>query len=290
MRLLVTGGTGYLGQTLLRLARREGWALGATYHRQTPVMEGVRWFSLDIQDPRAVQEVFEAFQPEMVIHTAYQLAGPALWGVTAKGSQHVAGAAQALGARLIHLSTDIVFDGKTPSAYRETDAPGPVTPYGQAKLQAERWVAEHPDSVTVRTSLMYGFEPMDRGTRLVLELVGGKVQGQLFTDEYRSPVYVEDLALALLELAQTSYKGVLHLAGPDSLSRYELGVKLARAYGRDPNRLPSGLASEFPSPRPLNCTLDSSRARGMLQTRLRSVDEVLLALDSFAYPQDEPRP
>lgn len=278
MSLLVTGGSGYLGQTLLRLAP-QGWELGATHYHQTPQTAEVQWFRLDIRDPKAVQEVFEAFCPEVVIHTAYQLTGPQLWGVTAEGSQHVARAARALGARLLHLSTDLVFDGTTQSAYREADPPNPITPYGQAKLQAERWIAEHPDWVTVRTSLMYGFDPPDRGTRLALELADGKAQGQLFTDEYRSPVYVEDLALALLELAQTSYKGVLHLAGPDSLSRYQLGAKLARAYGRDPNRLPTGLASEFPNPRPLNCTLDSSRAKGLLQTRLRGVDEVLLALD-----------
>lgn len=226
-----------------------------------------------------MQNALESFRPDAVIHTAYVLSGPDLWPVTAEGSKHVAQASQDLGVRLIHMSTDIVFDG-TRGAYKETDPTSPITEYGQAKLQAEEFVAEHPNAVIVRSSLIYGFEPPDRGTRFVLDLAEGKAKGQLFTDEYRSPVLVGDLARALLELSESSHTGILHVAGPDSLSRYQLGVLLAKAYGRDPKQLPTGLASQFPTPRPLNCTLDISPAQSLLKTRLRSVQEVLSALDT----------
>ena len=127
----------------------------------------------------------------------------------------------------MHLSSDIVFDG-TRGRYREDDPVAPVHAYGRSKAEAERLVAElHPEAAIVRTSLIYGGPEPGPQERLARE---GR---RFFVDEIRSPVQVEDLARALLELVALDYSGPLHLAGADDISRYDLAVLL----GADPARI-----------------------------------------------------
>jgi dTDP-4-dehydrorhamnose reductase len=194
-----------------------------------------------------------------VIHTAYRQAEDA-WSINVEGSRAVAAAARA--TRLVHLSSDIVFDG-TRGHYREDDAVAPVHAYGRSKAEAERLVAElHPEAAIVRTSLIYGGSERGPQERLALE---GR---RFFVDEIRSPVQVEDLARGLLELVPLDYSGPLHMAGADDISRYDLAVLL----GADPARVERVHATPDRAP---NVSLDSSRAAGLVQTRLRGVREVL---------------
>jgi dTDP-4-dehydrorhamnose reductase len=262
---------------LVRHASTLGWQAAASHHCQSPPNDqSVTWLGLDILDQSAVIQAFEAVQPDVVIHTAFRQSGPDLWSVTAEGTQHVARAAQMCGARLIHMSSDVIFDGERTTAYTEVDQPCPITAYGEAKAAAERFVAEsHPEAVIVRTSLIYGFDPIDRQTQFVLDLADGKRDEQLFRDEYRCPIWVVDLAAALLELAQRDYQGILNIAGSECLSRYDFGMLLAQANGRDPTRIKSGLSAASPTHRPRNCTLDIRRASNLLRTPLRGVRAVL---------------
>jgi dTDP-4-dehydrorhamnose reductase len=203
-----------------------------------------------------------------VIHTAYRQDDRE---VTTDGAAAVADAAAGVGARLVHLSSDLVFDGSKGSPYTEDDRACPISDYGQAKADAERAVlAAHPQALVVRTSLIYGGARPSRAEQAALETAGSTV---FFEDELRSPVVVSDLAAALLELLETDLTGVLHVAGPDVVSRYELARLFAEAHGRPPEDIARGTIATSGLVRPANCALDSSRARALLRTRLRGVQE-----------------
>jgi dTDP-4-dehydrorhamnose reductase len=244
--LHVTGATGFLGRELLRLAP------DASRER------------VDVRDADAVRALLERVQPGVVIHTAYRQDGPDAWETTVDGAENVARAAAAVGARLVHLSTDVVFDGRKGAPYLEEDEPCPVTEYGRAKAEAERRVAEaHPAALLVRTSLIVGgpgHEPSKH------ELAARDPEATFYEDELRCPIQVGDLASALLELAGTELAGPLNVVGADGVSRAELAELVT---GGPVRRAPA------PPGRPLDCRLDSSRARAMIRGELRGVRSIL---------------
>jgi dTDP-4-dehydrorhamnose reductase len=249
-RLFVTGATGYLGRELVRRARAAGWDADDT--------------RIDVRDVALVDAHVARTRPEAIVHTAYRQDPPDAWSTNVDGSEHVARAAARTGSRLVHLSTDVVFDGRRGRPYREDDEPSPCTDYGRSKAEAEQRVrAEHPGALLVRTSLIYG-GPGHAPSKH--ELAALDPNASFYTDEIRSPVQVGDLAGALLELIGTGIAGPLHVAGADDVSRADFAELAA---GAPVTRVPA------PPGRPLDCALDSSRARALLETPLRGVRAVL---------------
>jgi dTDP-4-dehydrorhamnose reductase len=170
----------------------------------------------DVRDARAVRTAFEQRRPDVVIHTAYRQDPPDARSVNVDGSAVVARAAAGVAARLIHMSTDVVFSGRL-GVYTENDIPDPVTAYGRTKADAERAVAAaHPRALIVRTSLLYGAPAPGRHEREALA-----ARFPFFTHELRCATHVGDLADALLELAELTVTGILHVAAEQSVSRCE---------------------------------------------------------------------
>jgi dTDP-4-dehydrorhamnose reductase len=241
VRLLVTGGAGYLGSEVCRRAVEAGHDVVATqFHAPAPFG---RALTVDLRRPVDLPDA------DVVIHTAYVQADP---DMIVRSTRNVANAAR--DAKLIYVSTDLVFDGGH-APYGEDDEPRPVSEYGQAKLEAERLVT---GGLVVRTSLLVG-KPGPQ------EALAARDDVVFHEDEIRCPTQVADLAAALLELAALDVTGVLHVAGPDAVSRLEL----ARLLGaRDPTGVPT------PHGRARNVSLDSSRATRLLRTRLRGILQI----------------
>jgi dTDP-4-dehydrorhamnose reductase len=284
--LLVIGGSGYLGHALLRSAEPPVVATHLT--SPTAPAPGAEWQRLDVRDAAAVGRAFADVRPAAVIHTAYRREEPDAWATNVVGAAKVAGAAARAGARLVHISTDLVFDGTAARPYTEEDEPLPATPYGRTKLEGEREVqAAHPDALVVRTSLMVGGDEPGRQEQLVLAAARGESDIAFFEDEHRSPVLVDDLAAALVELAGRRESGLLHLAGPEAVSRYDLACLIAAAHGLPSERLRRGRLASSGMQRPANCVLDSSRARALLRTPIRGVSELVRAAAEL--PTEDPR-
>ncbi|WP_406462231.1 sugar nucleotide-binding protein [Streptomyces sp. NBC_01622] len=271
MRLLIVGGSGFLGTELVRRASAAGRVTAATYCSARPdtAPPGVSWHRLDLHAPTQLDDLLGELAPDAIINAT---SGQSDWAVTADGSVRVAMAAARHGRRLVHVSSDAVFSGSRIS-YDESCPPDPVTPYGAAKAAAETAVRLlTPAAAVARTSLIIGHGGSAH-ERMVHELAAGAREGVLFTDVVRCPVHVEDLAAALLELALSDGSGMFHLAGPDALSRHDLGVLIARRDGLDTNRLPAGRGEG--KSMALDVRLDGRATQERLGTRLRGAREFL---------------
>lgn len=264
--LLVTGASGYLGRSVARQACAAGWQVVGTFLRAPLSLEQVGWQRLDVRDPQAVRDLVATVRPALIVHAA--VVEPNDWATNADGAAHIALAARAYGARLVHVSSDAIFSGGR-GLYDEAALPDPITPYGAAKAAAETAVrAVTPEALLVRTSLIIGDAPY-KHVQMVLDMLTGRHSGALFTDEIRCPVAVEDLAAALLELLDQDIRGVLNVAGADAVSRYELGQLMARRWGYDPGRLRAMTTADSGMRRQTDVRLDIRRAQSLLRTPLR---------------------
>ena len=271
MKLLVTGGAGYLGSEICRQALAEGWDVLATQLvRPAPYGRAIR---LDVRDEGDTARVFLRHGPDAVVHAAYRPAGPELDSAIVKASQSVAINAHRCGARLVHLSLDLVFDGEVGAPYAEDAEPRPVSAYGSAKAEAEVQVRTlHPEALIVRTSLLYG--KVEQGLHEQGRRRSWRAASiEFYVDEIRCPTHAGELAAALLELVQTEVSGPLHVAAPEAISRYRARPPPARGCRSRsrfrPRRQEPGVG------RARNVALDSGPAERLARHRLSGVREVL---------------
>lgn len=268
-RILITGGSSYLGQQLVPQAKAAGHTVHYTFYQNNPTLPGTG-YQLDIRDETAVRTLIFSLQPEIIIHLIGSTAAMAV--AIRQGTGNVLWAAREIGARLIHLSTDAIFSGEA-APYDETAVPDPMTPYGRAKADAEAIVQQHPNSVIIRTSLIYGLEQMDHGTRWMASALAKGEPITLFSNQIRNPIWIESLCQAILELVNHPYQGILNVAGNQTLTRAEFALKLLGFW--NVQRRDSVKVAPSSGNWPLNCELDLERVTAVLQTPLPSVDQVL---------------
>ncbi len=281
MRLLVTGGSGYLGSEVAARAAARGEEVFAT-HRVTPPEPAmpVRWVCVDLSDSEATERMITALRPDAVVHTAYRATGPRARLDTVGAAVSVARAARRVDTTLIHMSSDVVFSGRDPGPLSEAVRPAPVSAYGRLKAEAEQMVTEaHSGATVVRTSLIYGGTDRPGPQERLVEAALADPSSVLFhSDEVRCPVHVGDLAAALLALVDAGVSGIWHLGGPRAVDRLELARALARSLGRDPAPLrggPTPVPAEGHPVRPRHLHLDSSRFRDRFGPILRDPDRAL---------------
>lgn len=251
-RLLVTGGSGLLGRRLLPIAADAGWDVVAPSSTE-----------LDVRERAAVDRWVDRVAPTAIAHLAYRKDER---DTIVDGSENLARAAAATGARLVHMSTDALFAGR-PEPYTENDPPTPVHDYGRWKAAAEAVVAERcPAAVVVRTSLMYvgdGSAPCEMDVRRVLD---GEADMAFFTDEVRCFTHVDDVATAAVTLAARSpagrgeVHGPLHVVAPEPVDRATFARRVAATLDRDPAAVPTSTIAESGLRRPGRVVLDATRA------------------------------
>ncbi len=278
MRILITGASGHLGRRLVKAACQAGhrvWAWTSPREEVAPQSDLPATFaSVELTNPVQVAEAYSQIRPMIVIHAA-ALANVAgcyrdpirAFRVNAEATRQLAGLCVADIARLIYVSTDLVFDG-TQGNYQEDDQPRPLSQYGKSKLDGERAVIHHPGLLVARVSWLIG-TGTPRRAHFLDQQIAALRKGeplQLFRDEWRSPLSMDAAAQSLLALASIDVSGVLHLGGPEKLSRYEMGCILANRLGVNPDLVQSIEQSDMktPEPRPSDVSFNSARWRQLM--------------------------
>ncbi len=269
--VLVFGGRGWVGQSLVPALQRAGHEVIAPRHD-----------ACDISDSTDVARVFTESKPAAVVNAAAANTAiadeAALRAVNVDGARNVAAAARKAKARLVHVSTDLVLDGRHPP-YADDAKTCPVNAYGRSKAAGEEMVLTAcPGAVVVRSSHVYDPAAPDPSLRGFIEMLRTGAPCRLFTDEIRCPIARPALAAALAELVALDVAGTLNVAGTEPLSRFDYGTLLLDFF-RVPKRrnVEEALAAGLTPPRPLDLTLDVSKARKLLATPLRGVRETLQA-------------
>lgn len=250
-RVLLTGGNGLLGQKIIPLlSGRSSVELQVTSRgpNRHPG-KTYAYVSADLSQPEEVAKVFADFQPTDVIHTAAmtqvdacETDHAACDAANVSAVQHLLDQCQAHGARLIHISTDFVFDGSA-GPYQEGDTPHPVNYYGESKLKAEQLIQQSEVSHAIlRTMLLYGISPSMSRSNIALWVRKSLMEGKpirVVDDQVRCPTLVEDLAAASVSAMMKGASGIFHISGAEMMNMLELARRVADFWKLDPSLISS---------------------------------------------------
>jgi dTDP-4-dehydrorhamnose reductase len=290
MRILVTGANGFLGNYLVQQLLQKQYPVIATGKGECRLsFTGVDNFDyepMDFTDPFAVHDLFEKYQPSVVVH-AGAMSKPddcekeqwQAYLINVEGTVTLLTNAEAYRSFFVFVSTDFVFDGEK-GMYSETDIPSPVNFYGKTKLEAEEIVKEYAFGWAIaRTVLVYG-KPL-AGRSNILSIVKEKLEkGEEYSvvnDQVRTPTYVEDLAAGIVAIIEKKATGIYHLSGADILTPYEMAIKAADFLKLDKSLLKKVTAADFtqPAKRPPKTGFNIEKAKRELDYQPRSFDEGL---------------
>ena len=289
MRVGVTGANGLLGGAAVAqlLGRHEVLALGRGACRLSP--GAYAWADVDLGDSGAVEGVLREFRPDAMLHAgamtdvdACERDPQGAWRVNACGTAAVARACRALGARLVAVSTDYVFDGEA-GPYGEDDVPNPRGVYARTKrCSEEAALLLAPDCAVARVAVVYSGRPGAKSTfaTQVVEKLSRGEPVKAFHDQLVSPTLAENgAAMALELLLETSYRGVLHTCGATVLDRVDFARRVAARFGLSGEIVPVRTGDvNLLAPRPLRAGLRVDRAATLLREKPLAIDA---ALDMF---------
>jgi dTDP-4-dehydrorhamnose reductase len=267
--LLVTGASGFLGWHICRAASAS-WNVVGTYCSHETSIKGAVMHRLDLCSPD-LRESLNALEPAAVIHAAAfpqpnacEQAPEQSEAVNVTATRNVARYCGERGIPLIYTSTDLVFDGLH-APYTEDDEPCPVSVYGRHKAEAEQAVlALAPKGAVCRLPLMFGDRDGAPASFIGpwIDTLINREPLTLFVDEFRTPVSGSSAAQGLMLALAAGVTGILHLGGPERISRHAFGLKLAAVFGLSADTIrPSRLAEvQMAAARPPDVSLDSSEA------------------------------
>ncbi len=297
MRILITGASGLLGLNAALEAAEQHTVFGQV--NRHPLKTGAfTVLRADLLEPGAVDKLLDESQPDWVIHCAAQAnleaceRDPQLaWQLNTEVPRILAAQCRKGGARLLHVSTDAVFDGQR-GGYTEDDLPNPLSTYARTKYEAEQAVAAaDPQAIIARVNL-FGWSLS--GRRSLAEFffnnlsAGRPMMG--FTDVFFCPLLVNDLAQIFLQMLDAGLGGLYHVFSPECLSKYKFGVTIARRFGFDPGLIaPKSVAdAALSAPRSPRLTLRVDKLTRDLGVALPTVStgiERFYTLYQQGYPQ-----
>jgi len=283
--LLVTGASGFLGSNIAREAIVAGLPVRGTYHRNAFRMDGLQVFGVDLSQAAEVRDLLTRTKPDWVVNCAAytnvddcEIDPDRARSLNVGLPQTLAAECANAGIRMMHVSTDSVFDGRR-GGYTEEDSPAPLNVYAQTKLEGEHAVtAALSGALVVRTNFI-GLSPgSDAG---LADWIAGKFERKErvsgFTDVVFAPLLANEVARIALEMMQVGLQGLYHVNARDSVSKYEFACRLGEALGAgremvDPTSIE---AAGLPARRPMNTSLSPRKTECALGRQMPEVDAAI---------------
>jgi dTDP-4-dehydrorhamnose reductase len=285
--ILITGANGLLGQKLCQHFSSYYKVIATDLHPQNFIsFPNLSYESLDLTDRRSLEFHVQFYNPSVIINAAAytdvdgcEIHRTQAWAVNVGGVKNLVKVCQEHEIKLVHLSTDYIFDGgKGP--YSEDDPTHPVSFYGQTKLESENVIRQSGiDFLIVRTNVLYGFGKKVKKNFLLwlLEKLSAGEKIKIVTDQFNNPTLADNLSLCILEMVERNVSGIFHIGGTEYLSRYDFALKVAERFGFDKADI-SGTKTESlkqKAKRPMRGGLKTEKAQRILKTMLLNVNEGL---------------
>ena len=290
MKILITGANGLIGRKVIRLMLQgTDNQIFATSQKRIQFDSRVQFFTVNLIYSD-INKLIETIKPEVLIHCA-AIASPdacevdryTCFKLNVEVTTRLASSCRDYGVHLIFLSSDFIFDGSK-GDYSEEDIPAPVSYYGETKLEAEKNLLDLNIGATiVRTSLVYGYEDhlarMNVALKVIDHLKNSKTYKVPF-DQIRTPTFAEDLATALVLLAEKRFPGVFNISGSEVISVFDFSKRVAKVFGFDENLLVSVSTKELSEPalRPLKTNLNIQKAIKVLNYQTTTIEKSLSIL------------
>jgi dTDP-4-dehydrorhamnose reductase len=285
--VLITGANGLLGQKLCRHFSSFYKVIATDLHPQNFVsFPNLSYESLDLTERKALEFHVRFYNPSVIINAAAytdvdgcEINKDQAWAVNVGGVKNLVNVCQKHKIKLVHLSTDYIFDGEN-GPYSEDDPPHPVSFYGETKLESENVIRQSGiDFLIVRTNVLYGFgEKVKKNFLLwLLEKLSAGEKIKIVVDQFNNPTLADNLSLRILEMVRKNLSGVFHIGGAEYLSRYDFALKVADKFEFD-KALISPTKTEFlkqKAKRPFRGGLKTDKVQRILKTKLLNVEEGL---------------
>ena len=286
MKIMILGANGFIGRRILKRLAPKHQVMACSLHQDIMPEESYRFEVIDILNYPALMGLLNVFHPDVIINAAaYSVVDyceqhqEEAYAMNVTVVKHLAEYSQANSCRLIHLSTDFVFDGTSPNAYTETDIPNPVNYYGKTKQWSEEVIEQRCNNYAiVRVEVVYG-KPLPKQHGNIVHLVKSRLENgqniRVVSDQFRSPTWVEDIAYAIEKLLSDQYQGIYHICGDKTLSVAKIAHQVAKFFQLDASLIEAVTTKEMneATPRPAFTPMSIEKAKKELGYQPSKLEE-----------------
>ena len=273
MKIMILGANGFTGRRILKRLSSKHQVLACSLHPDILPEEGYEFHILDMQSVDATDALLNNFRPDVIINASamsvvdYCEQHPEeAYALNVTAVKHLAEYSLSNSCRLIHLSTDFVFDGTATEAYTETDTTNPINYYGKTKQWSEEVIEQACTNYAIaRIEVVYG-KPFNGQHGNIVHLVKTRLQNgqsiRVVSDQFRSPTWVEDIARAIESLLSDKYQGIYHICGGETMSVADIAYRVAKHFGLDTSLIQPVTTEEMneATPRPLFSPMNTEKA------------------------------
>jgi len=294
-KLLIIGVSGLTGYKLAKLSSNKYKVFG-TYNHRSIIIENCELYQLDKTNKKLTNSLLKKINPDVIVDCSAlhnvdycETHKEETWKVNVDAPKFIAKISKEIGARMIYISTDYVFDG-TKGSYTEESQPNPLNYYGISKLEGEQEIAKtKTDYAICRTSLIYGWNPNElmgktsssgKSQNYVIWVLNKLRSGEnvnIVTDQYSTPTLADNLAEAILTLSNSNLQGIFHTAGKACINRFDFTLKIAEVFGINKSLISPTTSDKFKqvAKRPKRCCLNVSKLESQLNFKFLNIEEAL---------------